>query len=373
MKKILMVASKASHFGNFHIPYIKYLTEKGDKVYTSSADCFDLEGVVHFPADFRKKLISFGNIGVIFKLASLIRKEKIDAVYTNSTLAGVMGRTAAVLSGRREIKIRHICHGYLFNDDGGKKARVFLFFEKLLRKRTDLLAVMNKADFKIAKKYSLGKEIVFINGMGLDIKAFPALKAESAAKARADLGADENTLLFLCAAEFSPRKDQHTIIKALSILKRSDCKVVFAGSGELLESCRKLAAELGVEDRTVFLGHFENMNLLYRACDCLISAGEFEGLPFNVMEALYCGENVILSDVKGNRDLAESAAKSENAVEARESGRVGLFPFSNREALAELMERAVRPSERASRLAEKYFLENVFEENLSLLHMEKGE
>lgn len=367
MKKILMLASEASHFRNFHIPYIKYLRHKGDKVFTASNGSFDMDGVTHFYVPFKKSMTSPGNVITIFKLAGLIRKEKFDIVYTNSTLAGFMGRMAVIISRLKTVKAFHICHGYLFNDDGGKKAKTYLFFEKLVRKRTDLLIVMNKDDLEIAEKYSLGKQISFIKGMGLDTKKFPPADEEKISDMRKSLGADENTLLFLCAAEFSPRKNQYTIIKALSLLKRSDCKMIFAGDGELFEECRALAVQLGVDDRTVFLGHFRDMNLLYRSCDCLISAGRFEGLPFNVMEALYCGENVILSNVKGNKDLAVSANDIGTAL--GEAAAAVLFPYGGFEQLSKLMETAKKPSTSVCRLSEKYFLENALTENIELFHI----
>ncbi|MBD5114864.1 MAG: glycosyltransferase family 4 protein [Ruminococcaceae bacterium] len=368
MKKILMLASEASHFRNFHIPYIKYLQHKGDKVFTASNGSFDMDGVSHFYMPFKKKLISFGNIKVIFKLAGLMRKGKFDIVYTNSTLAGFMGRMAVILSRQRYTKAYHICHGYLFNDDGGKKAKIYLFFEKLVRKRTDLLVVMNNDDLEIAKKYSLGKQISFVNGMGLNTEMFPPVADEKINDMRKSLDADENTLLFLCAAEFSPRKDQYTIIKALSLLKRSDCRVIFAGDGQLLEECRVLAKQLGVDNKTAFLGYFDNMNLLYRSCDCLISAGQFEGLPFNVMEALYCGENIILSDVKGNRDLSFSVESVSGTPGQSPADR--LFPHGDFKALSELMEKAEKPLSRNCRLSDKYFLKKVLDENVKLFHMD---
>ena len=78
MKKILMAASRASHFKNFHIPYIKYLIENGNTVFTVSEGDFEMEGVTHINLPFHKKLFSFGNIGVIADLAKLIRKERFD-------------------------------------------------------------------------------------------------------------------------------------------------------------------------------------------------------------------------------------------------------------------------------------------------------
>lgn len=352
MKKVLMIASESSHFRNFHIPYIDRLLQQGTSVYTAANGIFEHNGVIHKTLKFRKKITSPANIGVIFALASLIRRERLDAVYTNSTLAGIAGRIAVKLSGVKSAKCRHICHGYLFNDDGSKKSRVYLSFEKLVRKRTELLAVMNRADLEIAKKYSLGSEIVFLNGMGLDSEKFPPISCDEIIRERENLGAESDDVLFLCVGEFSARKNQAAIIEACAKLRRTDYKIIFAGEGGLFEECKKKAHELGLDDHMTFLGHCSNVNLLYRTCDCLISASSFEGLPFNVMEALYCGEQIVVSNVKGNSDLAEHAGD--------------VYPYGDTERLAKLMNSTL-PTDRKNTLPEKYLLENVLNENFDLL------
>ena len=351
MKKVLLIASESSHFRNFHVPYIDYLLKNGIAVYTAANGVFELDGVIHTTLNFKKKITSPANFGVINKLASLIRREKFDAVYTNSTLAGIAGRMAVKLSGVRNVKCRHICHGYLFNDDGSKRSKVYLACEKAVRKRTELLAVMNKDDLAIANKYKLGNNIVFLNGMGLDTNRFSELSDSEIDAERESLGAENGDLLFLCVGEFSPRKNQTAIIEACSMLKRTDYKMIFAGKGEMLDECKNKAHELGLDEHVIFAGHCDNVNLLYRACDCLISASRFEGLPFNVMEALYCHENIIVSDVKGNKDLANIG---------------DVYPYGDTQKLAELMENA-KKSDRNNSLDEKYLLDNAFEDNIKLL------
>ena len=353
MKKVLMVASESSHFKNFHLPYIKRLLDNGVEVHTASNGEFSFGEVVHTRLSFKKKLTSPANLGVIAKLAKLIRKERYDAVYTNSTLAGFVGRTAAALSGVKAVERRHICHGYLFNEDGSARSRLYLAFEKLVRRRTDLLAVMNADDLEIAERHKLGREIVFLDGMGLDAEKLPQLPEEEVRQKREELWQQNGELLFLCVGEFSPRKNQAAILRAFASLKRTDCRLIFAGDGELLAECKALAEKLGISGKTLFLGHCTEMNALYRACDCLISASRFEGMPFNVMEALYCGESVIVSDVKGNRDLA-----ADN----------GLYPYNDERSLAELMETA-RPGSGESTLPERYLLANALEKNIGLLRL----
>ncbi len=371
-EKVLMIASEASHFRNFHIPYIKYLIEKGIKVYTASRGGFSFEDAVHINIPFKKKIYSPANFKVLVKLVNLIKKNNFDAVYTNSSLAGFVGRMAVILSGKKQIKTVHICHGYLFNDDGRKRSRLMLLCEKSVSKRTDILAVMNGEDLKIAKKYSLGKRIVFINGMGFDCGKFPSLSENMIIEWKKAYNIDKNEYLFLCVGEFSQRKNQQTIIKACSLIKDENFRIIFAGDGELMDYCKKLSEELNVSDKTLFLGHTQNVNLLYRSCNCLISASRFEGLPFNVMEALYCGESIIVSDVKGNYDLA-----------AEHGG--GLYRFSDENALAKLMTEKILNFKnrknsinsigetREASLNKKYYIENVFDENLKLLDMKIDE
>lgn len=351
MKKVLITASESSHFKNFHIPYIKRLIGEGIEVHTASNGEFALEGASHTRLGFRKKITSPANIAVIFKLAKLIGRERFDVVYTNSTLAGFTGRMAALLSGSGKTRCRHICHGYLFDDDGSLRSRAYIAFEKLVRGRTELLAVMNGDDLRIAEKYGLGREIVFLDGMGMDAERFPELPADEISRRRAELGAENGELLFLCVGEFSPRKNQSVILKAFARLKRTDCRLIFAGGGAMLGECVSLAKALGIADRTVFLGDRSDMNALYRACDCLISASRFEGLPFSVMEALYCGESVLLSDVKGNRELADSSS---------------LYPYNDDKALAALMETA-EAAPRVNRLPERYLLSRCLDKNSELL------
>ncbi len=363
MKKVLMIASEASHFENFHIPYIEYLLKHNVEVFTASRGDFSFEGVTHFTVPYKKKLFSAGNVKVITNLASFIRKNGFDAVYTNSTLAGFTGRMAAILSGKHYKKLVHICHGYLFDDDKSFRSKIYLFFEKLVKKQTDLLAVMNGDDYKIAEKYRLGKKIVFLNGMGLDTEKFPDVSLDGINSFKASYGIDNDKYVFLCVGEFSERKHQKTIIEACEMINSNRYLVLFAGDGALFEECKSLANEKGLQDKLLFLGHCREINLLYRVCDCLISSSRYEGLPFNVLEGLYCGEKVIVTDVKGNKDLAAEHGQD-------------VYGFSDAKALSMLMSKTIETfcsgdssTDKVNLLKSKYFINGVLKENLSLLEM----
>ena len=84
--------------------------------------------------------------------------------------------------------------------------------------------------------------------------------------------------------------------------------LVLPGSGALLAECEALARRLEPGRRVLFPGYIADMAPWYRMADAAATASRSEGLPFNVMEAMYCGLPVVASAVKGHTDLIEDGA-----------------------------------------------------------------
>lgn len=303
--RFLFTASRASHIENFHIPAISLLRKNGHIVDTATEGCVKDDLVDNsYNLTFRKKIYSPRNILTINQLSQLIKANSYDVIISNTTLAGVITRLALPKHKRRPYHI-YICHGYLFNDDNSKKARLYRTIEKASSSKIDLLLTMNNADLEIARKYSLCKNIQHINGMGINPDKFPALSIDEVKVFRQSLGLGEKDFVFLCVAEFSERKNQQLIIKAFSDLLKSkpNSILLFAGKGELLENSKELAEYYEISHKIRFLGHISDTNSLYRSAQALVSASHIEGLPFNIMEALECGIPVVASNVKGHKDL----------------------------------------------------------------------
>ena len=93
------------------------------------------------------------------------------------------------------------------------------------------------------------------------------------------------------AAEFSPRKNQAMLLRALPALPEQVC-LLLPGDGVLRASCMELAATLGVEKRVVFPGHVGDMPRWYAAADAAVSASRARGC-LSQMEAMYRGLPVV--------------------------------------------------------------------------------
>ena len=296
-----------SHIVNFHLPYIEHFKSKGYSVDIAAEGaeshplidrCFDMR--------FVKNPLSVKNLKTVGKLKKLISENGYTMVYSNSTLAGAALRLAVKRTAKKKRPYCvHISHGYMFDESSSIRSLIYRTAEKLTAGATDSLVVMNEADLILARRYKLGKNIYFTNGMGLRRERFPEISPEERTAFRSSLNLPESAVVFLCVGEFSKRKNQTLLIKALEKLhqKYKNAFLVFAGDGGTFKECCDLVSELELNSRVRFLGQMKNVNTLYRSCDVLLSGALMEGLPFNVMEALHCGMPVIASNIKGHTDL----------------------------------------------------------------------
>ena len=301
MSKVLYAASVPVHLNNFHVPYIAALAARGDRVWVLCSGEFRLSCVeqsVDLP--LKKTLWAPRNFVSAIRLAALLKRERFDLICVHTSLAAFFVRLAVLLAGKGETRVVNVVHGYLFDEKTALPKRALLLSaERLLRRVTDRVAVMNRCDLAIAEKHRLGSEVCFIPGMGVDFSRF---SAGDRAAFRRELGLGGEDLLLLFPGEFSARKNQAFLIEALRDLPE---KVFLAlpGEGKCLEACRKLASAGAVAGRVFFPGQVSDLGDWYAAADICVSSSRYEGLPFNVMEGMHAGKPIVATRVKGHTDL----------------------------------------------------------------------
>ena len=252
---------------------------------------------------FRKRIGSAYNFKAAVMLRRLIAREHYDLIITHTSLASFFTRLS-VKGLRKRPPLCSVIHGYLFDEDTPHtRRRILETAEKMMIPETDLLLTMNRWDYGYAMKNRLAKRVERIPGMGVDFAKFDHV-SDSRETLRDRFGLPRDAFVLVYAAEFSERKSQSVLIEAMSALPEK-VYLVLAGEGAYLDVCRTKVKQLGLGDRVRFAGYVGEMGLLYRVADASVSASRFEGLPFNVMEAMYCAIPVVASRVKGHVDLIE--------------------------------------------------------------------
>ena len=304
VKKILMTASVYSHIYNFHFPYLDEFKKLGWETHVCCAEAISdspcIDKAVDLP--FKKKVVSICNLKAIFMLRKIIKIEQYDLIVTHTTLASMFTRLA-VIGIKERPKMINVIHGFLFDDNSFFiKRYLMMLTERLTSCRHDLFVVMNDCDYNIAKRIFPHGRIERIPGMGVDYSRFRVNTGRNKFELRKENGIPCNSIVLLCVAELSERKSQRVLIEAMPSLP-SNVVLVLCGEGKLMRKYKSIAEKLKVKERVFFLGHVNNIADWYRMSDICVAASRIEGLPFNIIEAMYFGLPVVASQIKGHVDL----------------------------------------------------------------------
>lgn len=144
------------------------------------------------------------------------------------------------------------------------------------------------------------KVLVVENGVNLSIYS------DALACSKESLGCNKDNCLLVMVGRFCAAKDQETIIRALTFLPEN-IVTVFVGGGENLERCKSLAVDLGVKERTKFLGVRGDVPNILKCCDIVIMSSFWEGLSLASVEGMASGKPTVASDVQGLREVVGNA------------------------------------------------------------------
>ncbi len=170
------------------------------------------------------------------------------------------------------------------------------------RPRARILATADQAAASITVCAALRDEMIAIgadaekirvlrNGVDLDVFHPPAERAPNARKKLVSVG------------HLIERKGHHLVIEALADLP--DCELEIAGDGPDFAALQRLAEDLGVADRTTFLGRVPHEDLagIYGRADAMVLASSREGWANVLLEAMACGTPVIATAIWGTPEV----------------------------------------------------------------------
>ncbi|HSP59426.1 MAG TPA: glycosyltransferase family 4 protein [Ornithinimicrobium sp.] len=173
-----------------------------------------------------------------------------------------------------------------------------------------------RADLVLAVSPDLARRARAAGARGVDLAVVPA--PESAATdrraarlhLRSTVGLDAAATVVLVVGRLAPQKGLSRAVAALERLNgaatgRSSVHLVVAGEGP--ERGRLAGAATGRDDLHL-LGHRDDVPLLLRGADVVLSAARWEGQPVWLQEALHQGAAVVATDVGGTGLVVGDAA-----------------------------------------------------------------
>lgn len=307
--KVLYTANTYNHLYLCHQPYFKWFKKQHFIVHTATNSNKELSGVDKtFNISIKRFPFKYGNIKAFFQLKKIIEREKYDLIHTHTPTGAVLTRLASIkYSKKNNVKIIYTAHGFHFF----KKCPfinyiIFYPVEKILSKYTDLIVTINQEDYKFAQQH-FKTNIQYIPGIGFEPEKFKKTltkKQQEIFRKQNDLNPEDYVISYI--AEISNRKRQLYLVDALRNMELTNEKFLLIGDNSRANKLRKKILKYKLEDHVKVLGFKNNVGDYLDISDLVISVSKQEGLPLNIMEAMYKKKPIIVTDCRGNRDLIQN-------------------------------------------------------------------
>jgi len=239
------------------------------------------------------------------RFARVLRQRRPDVVYTmahpNSVILAAWARARGLVP--RFVVSFHA----MGSPDGGRLVARWL--RPVIRRADRLLAVANMHREYLTRVEKLDAAQIEVIHNGVDTALYHPPHAEERARAREVLGFGDDDVVFIEVASLKPAKRQTALLRAAADVmhRHESVHLAFAGSGPSRDECVALAGELGIADRTHFLGIQRDVAFVLHASDVLVlpSCRGTETFPNVVLEAMASGLPVIVTDVGSVREMVE--------------------------------------------------------------------
>ena len=245
------------------------------------------------------------DLRALASLRAAMRSFRPQVVHTHSSKAGILGRLTARLEG---VPAVHTVHGFGFTPLQAAPMR-FLYraAEKTMARFTDHFVTVSETDRQRGIEMGLfSPEKATVIRAAIDLERFRAAADGDAVRER--LGVPVGPPMVTQIGNFKPQKAPLDFVRVAATVHEQLPEVwfVMVGDGPLREPAERLARELGVADRMVFSGWWEDVPALLAATTVSVLTSRHEGLPCSVVESLAAGVPVVATAVDGTVEVVRS-------------------------------------------------------------------
>ena len=273
----------------------------------------------------------------LLRLVGLIRREKVDLIQCHLLGSNVYCSLAGLITRRPVVAT---FHGVVDIDNVERLAR--LKFGLINAGARCIVAVSDSLRKEILGKTPLraDKTKLIYNGIVTADYQRPHSR-----DLRQQYGWSEDDIIVGSLGNIRPAKGYEILLQAADLLKQCPHSYRFVIAGQcntrLYDELIQLRAELGLEDRVLFLGFTEDAAGFLSGLDLFLSSSLSEGLPLAAIQAMVAGLPIIATRCGGYMEL----------VTDRETG--WLVEPANPQAIAAALERLAADPDLRADLADK--------------------
>lgn len=242
------------------------------------------------------------DIAAVFRIRSYIAKHgAFDVIHGHSSKGGALARLAA--AGLPSSCI-YTPHAFRTMDPLLHSVARWLYkmIERCLCFLTDAVILVSDDEKKHAISLGLPLEKLYVVPNGI---APEALGSRNEARLKLQFGEDKVYIGFV--GRLAPQKSPETLVEGFSkiVYRFDNARLVMLGNGPLSEKLRKLAEQLGVRERIIWLQDMSGSALM-PALDIFVMPSRYEGFPYVLLEAAAADLPIIATPVGGTRAIVKN-------------------------------------------------------------------
>jgi glycosyltransferase involved in cell wall biosynthesis len=265
----------------------------------STIEDLDLGDIPSFP------LNSFYDANAVKQLTRFVqwlKAARINVLHTHDFYTNVFGTTAGALA-RLPVRVASM------RETAGMRTSTQKRVQRVAYSLAHHVVANSQAVRQVLIADGVPAEKVSVIYNGLDLKRL-APQTFSRAETLGLLGLDSETdpprrFISIVANMRHEVKDHRMFLRAARRVAEvvPDAAFLLAGEGELTDSLRELAAELGIHERTYFLGRCERVAELLSVSEICVLSSKAEGFSNSILEYMAAGRPVVATNVGGAAEL----------------------------------------------------------------------
>jgi glycosyltransferase involved in cell wall biosynthesis len=268
------------------------------------------EGIRHIPwPHVTRSWHPLADVRALAGLLRILRMERFDVVHTHTPKPGIMGRIAARLTGTPVVV--NTVHGlYAVPEDPPAKRMAVLSVERMAAGFSDLEFYQSEEDLAWARRIGLfkpSKGVLLGNGCDLSVYDPGAVSRDRLARVRRDLGISGDAIVVGTIGRLVAEKGYRELFAAAPAVRKivPEVRFLVVGGAEPLKADAITKQEIArARQDVVFAGWRTDARDLLAAMDVFVLPSWREGVPRSAIEAAAMGKPLILTNIRGCREVA---------------------------------------------------------------------
>lgn len=343
---------------------MKMLQEKGYEVHAVAnpdhgrKEEIEEMGVVCWDIPFSRSPYHVDNFKAMSKLTHLFRNHYFDLIHVHTPVASFLVRYMA--KRYNQGAVLYTAHGFHFYK-GAPIQNWFIYYtaEKIASRWTDGLIVMNEEDYENGRRLGFieNQSLFFTHGVGIALEDYRK-DVHGNLYIRQNLNINPNDIVIAYIAELNDNKNHMFLLKNWDRLIQHfpDVHCLIIGKGEKEKELMTYVRGESLKN-IHFLGYRSDIPEILLQSDIVSLLSYREGLPRCIMEGMAAGKPLVVTNIRGSRDL----------VKHGENGFV--VDLDDDEALVEYFTKLIQDKDLREKMGrdslqkiQDYKLENVLEE-----------